>query len=180
LNVFVLSCGRSASLTFVKACEHIENYTVGHETRMGFLGKRRLDYPLNHIEANNRLSWLLGSLDELYGDSALYVHLRRNREDVVNSFLKRLDRKTGIIWAYASGILSPTGHIEARPVDICGDFYDIVNSNIGHFLKDKSSKMVFRVENAKEDFKKFWGFIGARGNLGDALKEWDRRYNESK
>ncbi|MHC4834220.1 MAG: hypothetical protein ACYTFH_10095, partial [Planctomycetota bacterium] len=60
MNVFILSTGRAGSMSFERACSHITNYSAGHETRSGFLGQRRFDYPQNHIESDNRLAWLLG------------------------------------------------------------------------------------------------------------------------
>jgi hypothetical protein len=90
-------------MTFIRACEHIENFTSGHETRTYFTGQKRLAYPNNHIEADNRLSWFWGHLDETFGDNAFYVHLLRNREDTADSFVKRYDK--GIIHTYKKGIL---------------------------------------------------------------------------
>ena len=74
-NVFVLCTGRCGSTTFVQACQHIENYTASHESKISLLGDQRLEYSQNHIEVDNRLSWFLGSLDKKYGDNAFYVHL---------------------------------------------------------------------------------------------------------
>ncbi len=45
MNVFVLTTGRSGSLTFAEACRHISNYSSGHETRVGLIGAERLAYP---------------------------------------------------------------------------------------------------------------------------------------
>ena len=85
MNVFVLSTGRCGSTTFIKACSHITNYSSAHESLSTRTGKQRLNYPENHIEADNRLSWLLGRLDNTYGDDAFYVHLNRNIEDTIAS-----------------------------------------------------------------------------------------------
>jgi hypothetical protein len=164
-------------MTFIRACEHIENFTSGHETRTYFLGPKRLEYPNNHIEADNRLSWFLGRMDETFGDNAFYVHLVRNREDTANSFAKRYDK--GIIHAYSKGILIGRQLAELEPLDICKDYVDTVNSNIEHFLKDKSHKMYFPMENAKDQFEKFWTKIGAEGDLQAALTEWDVQHNAS-
>jgi ferritin-like protein len=49
-------------MTFIRACQHITNYTAGHETRSTLLGEARVAYPDQHIEADNRLSWMLGKL----------------------------------------------------------------------------------------------------------------------
>ena len=81
-NVFVLCTGRCGSTTLVEACGHLSNWTSGHETRTHLLGPARLAYPDGHIEADNRLSWLLGRLDEAFGDRAAYVHLTRDPEAV--------------------------------------------------------------------------------------------------
>lgn len=65
MNIFVLCTGRSGSKTFIKACNHITNYTCGHESRAKrakLESRLNLDYPPNHIEADNRLSWFLGRL----------------------------------------------------------------------------------------------------------------------
>lgn len=76
MNIFVLNTGRCGSTTLIKACRHITNYSEAHESRCAMLGRERLNYPPNHIEADKRLVWLLGRLDKEYGDDALYVHLK--------------------------------------------------------------------------------------------------------
>ena len=104
MNVFVLCTGRCGSTTFARACSHIENFGVAHESRCAQLGDSRFAYPENHIEVDNRLSWLLGRLDRAYGDDAFYVHLRRPDQQVAASFLNRY--RGGIIRAYrGEGIL---------------------------------------------------------------------------
>jgi len=104
MNVFVLNTGRCGSTTFIKACNHITNFSCAHESRAGILGEEHFDYPENHIEADNRLSWLLGRLERAYGDDAIYVHLKRNENDTAHSFTLRY--QAGIIKAYrAPGIL---------------------------------------------------------------------------
>ena len=77
MNVFVLNSGRCGSMTFIRACRHIRNYSAGHESRVQLLGEQRLAYAPDHIEADNRLCWLLGRLDAAYGEHAYYVHLSR-------------------------------------------------------------------------------------------------------
>jgi hypothetical protein len=76
MGVFVLCTGRSGSLTYIRACSHITNYTAGHETGSRKLGDDRFSYPDNHIEADNRLSWFPGTLEELYGNNAFQVNRR--------------------------------------------------------------------------------------------------------
>lgn len=175
MNIFVLNTGRCGSTTFIKACEHITNYSAAHESRSSMLGNDRFTYPSNHIEADNRLSWLLGRLDRKYGDSALYVHLKRNDTDTARSFTKRY--KSGIIAAYrGKGIL--TGLSEnADPMSVSLDYCDTVNSNIELFLKDKTNKITVTLEDIQNDFQKFWLWLGAEGDLTAALNEFKTSYN---
>ena len=177
MNVFVLCTGRCGSVTFDKACSHIRNYTSAHESRSDKIGESRLQYPDNHIEADNRLSWFLGRLDQKYGDSAFYVHLTRDRMQTAKSYAKRTTSGL-IINAYANGILLERKQ-DFDMLNVCLDYCDTVNTNIEAFLKDKTNKMNFSLENAKEDFGIFWQRIGAEGNLTAALDEWERAYNTS-
>ncbi len=176
MNVFILNSGRCGSTTFIKACQHITNYTALHESRSGLIGDERLNYPDNHIEADNRLSWFLGRLDQKYGDEACYVHLSREREATVASFARR--EAFGIMRAYREGILlerqgTPSAY------DIAEDYLTTIEANIDHFLRDKTAKLSFTLENARVDFPRFWNLIGAEGDLEAALREWDSRYNAS-
>ena len=178
MNVFVLNTGRCASSTFIKACEHINNYSCGHETLADRLGLQRTAYPENHIEADNRLSWFLGRLDEQYGNNAFYIHLTRNIDDTAASFVKRMDMNYGIMKAYKQGILmneSAPSNKEA----LTKDYLHTVNSNIKHFLKDKTNTMQFKLENAQKDFEVFFERINAEGDLSLALKEWNTTHNAS-
>lgn len=176
MNVFVLNAGRCGSSTFIQACRHIDNYSAGHETRLRMIGAARFAYPERHIEADNRLSWLLGRLDQAYGDRAFYVHLTRDPDVCAVSFARRMD--FGIMKAYREGILlggepAQDAHALAR------DYLDTVDGNIALFLRDKPRRMAFRLEHAEADFTAFWQAIEARGDLDAALLEWGTRYNAS-
>ncbi len=176
MNIFVLNTGRCGSSTFIKSCQHISNYSCGHESRLNKLGSERLNYPINHIEADNRLSWILGRLDETYGNDALYVHLTRNQNDTAKSFAKRID--FGILKAYEQGVLMHDAHITTAET-IAGDYLETVESNIKLFLKDKTNAVNICLENIEEDFTRFWTLINAQGDLNKALKEWLTNYNAS-
>ena len=65
------------------------------------------------------------------------------------------------------------------PMAVSLDYCDTVNSNIELFLKDKTKKMDFCLENARQDFQIFWDFIGAEGDRGAALLEFDTSCNVS-
>jgi hypothetical protein len=176
MNIFVLNTGRCGSTTFIKACQHITNYSAAHQSRSGLLGTYHFDYPENHIEADNRLSWFLGRLDKHYGDDAFYVYLKRNNHDTAKSFVKRYNE--GIIKTYRKRMLIGLPD-ESSPMSVSLDYCDTVNSNIELFLKDKNKKMEFLLENAKQDFRKFCDVTGAKGDINAALSEFDICYNAS-
>lgn len=178
-NVFVLSLGRSGSNAFAKACSHITNYTSGHETKSWEIGKARLEYPIHHIESDNKLSWMLGSLDERFGDAAFYVHLTRGKDAVVKSWDKRWNHSFSNIRHFAEGVLSNVPELlsEADKRVIGEQHYDVVNANISLFLKDKSNVMSICLEDIEEDFSRFWNAIGAEGDLTAALAEFKKKHN---
>ena len=176
MNIFVLNSGRCGSTTFIKACQHITNYTSAHESLLTETGVNRLNYADNHIEADNRLCWFLGRLDETFGDNAYYVHLSRKPEDTADSFSKRID--FGILKAYEQGILMHNKH-KLSAHEIAADYIETIESNIRLFLKDKSNTMEISLETIKTDFPEFWKRINAQGDLAKALKELDINYNAS-
>lgn len=94
MNVFVLGTGRCGTVTFIQACRHITNYSSGHESRRKMIVDRVV-YPANHIEADSRLAWRLGMLEQVYGRSAFYVHLTRDRRAVQRSYERKYERKGG-------------------------------------------------------------------------------------
>lgn len=176
MNVFILNSGRCGSTTFIAACRHIANYTSGHESRLHSIGEARMAYPDRHIEADNRLSWMLGRLERRYGGEAFYVHLARDRDAAADSFARRAG--FGIMKAWREGVLLD-GEPGLSARDLALDYLDCVEANIAAFLKDKPRVMAFRLERAREDFPVFWERIGARGDLAAALAEWDTRHNAS-
>ena len=172
----MLNTGRCGSTTFVKACQYISNFTSAHESCSTYIGEQRLAYPDNHIEADNRLSWFLGRLDKKYGNNAFYVHLTRNLNQTAESFSKR--ENYGIMSAYKQGIL--LGCSEDHPAyQVALDYIDTIETNIELFLKDKTHKMNFNLQTAKDDFELFWKNINAEGDLEKGLLEWDKNYNSS-
>lgn len=175
MNVFVLCTGRCGSVTITRACDHISNYTNSHESRSQMYGEERLNYPENHIEIDNRLSWLLGRLDEKYGDDAFYVHLKRDENATAASFVKRY--RKGIMKGYQKILHGLPWNADKHAVAL--DYCHTVNSNIATFLKTKSKTMQMDIENGKEDFARLWGLIGAEGDQEKALSEFEIRHNAS-
>ena len=66
---------------------------------------------------------------------------------------------------------------EISPLTLAQDYCNTVNSNIRLFLKDKTHRMDFDLENARLDFPVFWDFIGAEGDMDAALAEFEVRHN---
>ncbi len=185
MNVFILNTGRCGSSAFIKACSYITNYSSAHESKNGLLQKSRFNYPKNHIEADNRLSWQLGKLDEAYGNDAIYVHLKRSTKDTAKSFARRYSH--GIIKAFYITLISNNQpktikriSKQSEPIDVAIDYCDTVNSNIKFFLKDKKHKILINIENIDKDFILFWKLIDAKGNINDALNEFNIRHNSHK
>ena len=175
MNVFVLCTGRCGSVTLTEACHFIKNYSSAHESRSSLLGADHFAYPANHIEADNRLSWFLGRLDAHYGDNAAYVHLTRDIHAVAKSYAGRYD--IGIMKAYrGKGILMGLPE-DADPLQVALDYCQTVNSNIKAFLKDKTKKMDFMLEDADRDFPRFCDFIGADVDMPAALQQFQVRHN---
>ena len=176
MNVFILNTGRCGSTTFIKACQHITNYSSAHESQSTLIGEQRLSFPENHIEADNRLSWILGRLDAAYGNEAFYIHLSREKNITAKSFAKRND--FGIMKAYREGILMQEQQTDSA-LELAQDYIETIESNIVLFLKDKTQTMEFNLESAEQDFKQFWKLINAEGDLEAALAEWKTSYNAS-
>ncbi|MCP3928801.1 MAG: hypothetical protein GY705_06845 [Bacteroidetes bacterium] len=176
MNVFVLSTGRCGTVTFTEACYHISNFSSAHESRARILGDEHFDYPENHIEIDNRLSWFLGRLDKKYGKEAYYVHLLRDDHGTATSYKKRYG--SGIIRGYTKGMMMGR-HPKAVAMEVCLDYCKTVNSNIELFLKDKPHQMTIHLETAESQFIDFWKWIGAKGNLDNAVGEWSVAHNKT-
>jgi hypothetical protein len=174
-NVFVLGTGRCGTTTFVRACEHLTNWSAGHETLAHQIGDARFAYPRRHIEADNRLSWFLGDLGRRYPD-ALYVHLTRDPEKVVASFLRRWGR--GIIQAFTHGIVMGAAYDESDRAEACRMYVDTVTANIEAFLAGRNHVTV-KLEDVAVDFPRFLDRVGAEGDLDKAMREWLTAHNAS-
>lgn len=183
MRVFVLSTGRCGSTTFAKSCEHLTNYSSGHESNASArLFDDRFRYPENHIEVDNRLSWFLGDLGRRFDASdCLYVHLTRDTDKVAASFRQRWDNQWqgSIISAFAHGVLMTGSEwSENRKMDVCRFYVETVNTNISEFLRDRPSLSV-SIENIQRDYDEFLGQVSAEGDLDGARQEWSIRHNPS-
>lgn len=174
MNIFVLCTGRCGSQSFVRACRHITNYSAGHETRVRMIGAEKFAYPANHIEADNRLTWHLGRLEQAFGDDAFYVHLHRDRAKVIDSYAQRWAPVGGMMPAYRNGILRAPTHSKLA---LAEDFVATAEANIASFLRNKPMTMRVALEEASDWFPVFWERIGAQGDLDRAMAEWSHPHN---
>ena len=184
MNVFVLSPGRSGSTTVTKACDHLDGWTAGHESRARELGAARFDYPPNHVESDNRLSFLLGRLFDRFGDDALYVHLRRDPEQVAQSYNKRWTAPEAIMPAYQHGVLMRREPLKIRPgsddgLQLARDYVLTVNANVTEFLRHRTNPMTLDLEHIVEQFPDFLDRIGATGDWNAIERELRTRHNAS-
>ncbi|MCK0536100.1 hypothetical protein [Alcanivorax quisquiliarum] len=175
-QVLALSAGRAGSKTFANACSYITNYTSGHETRLAMPAAEKINYPDFHIESDNRLSWMLGLLNERLSDSVFYVYLYRDEEKIARSYNRRWAVKNGIMPAYAQGVLMmPTSR---NDIVTCRDYVSCVHANIKMFLKDKQY-VVIDIDNPQEGFECFWEKISAQGDKKKALQAFEQADNTS-
>ena len=86
MRVFVVGTGRCGTVTFARACKHITNYTVSHESHKGQVGN--LNYPDNHIEVDPHLVWVMAIMMDKY-PNAHWVHLVRDAKTCIPSLAKR-------------------------------------------------------------------------------------------
>jgi hypothetical protein len=179
-NVFVLSPGRSGSKSFVEACKHLSNYSASHESRGGKIGEERFAYPQFHIEADNRLCWFLGPLNERFNDKkVLYVHLKRDYEATVDSFLHRLRNSTyrsSIINAFSHGVLMKPGDWTPEEVEVVRLYVSTIHSNIDLFLSSRNSITV-ELGDGGRSFDLFLDEISAEGDLTLTRDTWQQIHN---
>lgn len=199
MRVFVLTTGRSGSVTFARSCSHITNYSSAHESRAAEYGDARFDYADQHIEIDNRLSWFLGGLGERFPE-ARYVHLRRDPEAVARSFAARWavhppgprptppaarerwqarirHPRASLVSAFGNGIvMRGRPWPEADRPEVARFLVDTVEANIRAFLRGRDHLTV-RLESAASDFADFWDWIGAEGDRERAVAEWAQRHN---
>lgn len=173
MRVFVVGTGRCGTVSFKEACKFITNYTAGHET-VSF----DLEYLDNHVEVNPHFHARLTTVVTMY-PTAKWVHLTRLAEPCIES-LAAMD-EGGVMLKL--GAMYPSLYPAHDPPAIAARFYHDINARIAatfDLLLPPSQRMLVRLENVKSDFKRFWDWIDAEGDLESALKSWDTPHNVRK
>lgn len=160
-------------MTIIRAFAHATNYTSGHETEGGSFYP--LDYPDWHIEADNRLSWMLGELGQHFPD-ARWVHLLRDREGMARSFEARPDWPGASIKGFGAGILGRGDLFHEERYEAAGRMWDAANANITEFLTTRDHRVVW-LHDLTRDFPGLWEWVGCQGDLAAAVETTRIRHN---
>ena len=91
---------------------------------------------------------------------------------VAESFLARWN--DGIMCSYRT-IISPTR--SEQSLDVAADMVHTMTANIEMFIRDKTQKTSIQLEQAHNEFAKFWSAIRAEGDLPAALHEFSVKHN---
>lgn len=174
MRVLTLTSGRTGSRSFARAMSHQSIFSVAHDSRAGTVSKDRLVYPDWHIEVDTRFAWFLGSLAVLYGDAPVYVHLRRDNQEVIDSFFRRAAPVSSIMHGFAHGILGIEDRIHSEEwMDASALMVETVNANIALFLKSKSKTVEIDLENPQPGLVKLWGILGLDESNSDIEKAFE-------
>lgn len=130
MNIFVLSPGRTATTTLSYAFSKIEGYTSGHEINVQYLGQKRVDYPLKHIECDNRLVWFLPRLTKKYSKDGVLVIIYKDFNQIADSYNKRW-YKINMMKSYSQGILMRS--LNQNTSDVCLDYVENVYEHLEYF-----------------------------------------------
>lgn len=151
-NVFILSPGRTGTTSFARILSCIPKFTSGHETRVKFLGDSRIDYPSNHIEADNRLVFFLPKLTKRYAANSLLIILYRPNEEIADSYSKRW-YKTNLMKAYAQGILLRS--FRENDIAVSNDMVSNTYETIEYFANDWKHVVRIDLHDPSKGLKEF-------------------------
>jgi hypothetical protein len=155
----------------------MHNFTAGHETLAREPLPRRLDYPDEHIEVDNRLFFYLGLLEEAFGAEPFYVHLLRDEQDVVRSLLDRWDTPISLGQGWERTVMMRGAGTPQLHAEAAADAVTAMNAGIRVFLRDKPRQQVIHLEDCPEAFGRFWDAVGAVGDRDSAMAEWSVSHN---
>jgi hypothetical protein len=170
VRVFVVGTGRCGSTTFARAAAHAANYTAAHESSI----PADLEFPDRHVEVSPRLTWVLPKLVERYSTDVLYVHLRRRRTEVIESWLRRGRHRGPGIWERLVYHTLPDDY--RRTCELC---HDAMTGMIGRCLA-ATDHVTMWLHSIRQSWDRFWRRIGAEGDYRGSLAEWNTFHNASR
>ncbi len=175
MNIFLLSPGRTATTTFSEAFKKIDGYTSAHQSRNPYLGPARIDYPENHFECDNRLTWFLPRLTNKYGKSGVLVKVTRDRDSIARSYHKRWPG-IRIMKAYSQGILRRP--LKDNSIEVCKDYVNNVYEQIDFHAPFWSNFIEIDLHKPEPGMEQLFALLGVDGtNALDYLAR--HRLNES-
>lgn len=174
MNIFILSTGRCGSTSFIKACQHAVNYTAGKETRYKLLFPKKWEYPVGHIESDPRLWCQLQVLDQ-YFPSAWYVHLTRDVNEVIDSYVHKFTKRSDPI-----GQMRAWAELRGRRVDdpreLALDMIITMRTTIDNFIMGRPH-MTIDINDVERKFEDFWIWGNLRGDMEAAQREFLLKHN---
>jgi len=162
-------------MTFAKACGHFSGFTSAHESRDKDL---KPTYPDYHIESCWHAIWKLDWLTGRYPD-ALFVYLRRNKHDVINSWIQRprLDM-------LADGMMRKQLKTEKERLAFAHYWYAFVTSLIHNYFDNTAMKyrfMVLEVPPTFDGWKELCNrLVVSRDEIKPSFEEWETKHNATK
>jgi len=177
MKIAVLTAGRSGSTSLYHACQHVKNFSSGHDTKEGALAVDRVKIADAHIEIDTRFAWMLGLLSEQNGDDVYYVLLTRKKDAIAMSYNRRWANRKGIIRGYCEAVLQRDKPHE--DIEVALDLVQTVEANIRVFLESRPHSVI-RLENWSDDLTAFFAQIGAEVDLDAAKEAFAQRHNATK
>lgn len=177
MKIIVLTSGRTGSMAMFRACQHVQNFSAGHDSKSGQLAVERAVVPDNHIEIDTRFAWFLGRLAALDESDVHYVHLTRDPEGIARSYNKRWANRKGIMRGYCEGLLEREKTLDG--LSIAQDMIATINLNIAAFLQGRPHSII-RLETLDIDLPAFFAQIGADVDVEKALSEFAQGHNSSR
>ena len=178
MNVFFVSPGRTGTKSISRVLKTIDGFTSLHESRVQELGESRIEYPDNHLESDNRLTWFMPQLTKKYSDKALLVIVHRDREEVARSYNDRW-YKINIMKGYSQGIL--LRDLSDNNLDVCRDYVNHVYTTLDYFKDSWKNVIEMNIKDPDEGIRGVLEFIGKEDYFEEVIKELKtRRSNKTK
>lgn len=174
-NIFIISPGRTATYAMSKAFSNVSDYTCAHESRVGFFNDQRINYPDNHIELDNRLSFYLPQLTRKYSKkNSLLVIVNRDRNSIAKSYNKRW-RKINIMKAFSQGI--HMNDLQSNNIDVCLAYVNYIYETIDYFKPQWDNVLEIEFSDLNFGIEQILKKINKINDLENVLEEMKNKSN---